>query len=91
MVKANKIQLKKRTETDLVWNAEDGVWRVVRGELARAKRGRRKKQDDSHLFQVVGEKLPKECIEHVKRDFKDRKLPVTGVYIAHIQWEHHGI
>ena len=59
-----------------VW--ADALWRVWRGELRR-----RPGRPNESLFTAVAEKLPFGSIRTVEKMMKDRRLPRTGVYVAH--------
>jgi len=62
-----------------IWT-DHGLWTVHRGEL-KPPRGR--PPCVKNLFQVVGEKLPWECLSTVRADVKRLGMPHTGVYVAH--------
>jgi len=55
-------------------------WKVRSG---RHKRGQGHPGKASHLFKVVGEKLPFEALLNVKNDMRERGLSAQGVYVAH--------
>jgi hypothetical protein len=55
-------------------------WRIVHGKLTAAP-GRPGKVKG--LFSVVGEKLPYESLESVRKDMEKRDLSTVGVYLAH--------
>ena len=67
-----------KTSEGSVW--KDETWRVHCGNLCR-RRGRPGKTKP--LFLAVAEKLPYDCLESVRRDFRERGFPMNGVYIAH--------
>jgi len=61
-----------------IWS--EGSWKVVAGKLVPAP-GRPPKT--SHLFLLVAEKLPFECLAAVRKDMVTRKDHREGVYLAH--------
>lgn len=61
-----------------VW--ADAQWTVGYGRLIPGP-GRPAKQ--SHLFKVVGEKLPIEALDAVRKELHERGLGEEGVYVAH--------
>jgi len=77
MAKQNKRRARK-SKVERVWG--DAQWTVGHGRLIPGP-GRPAKQ--SHLFRVVGEKLPIEALKAVRGDLRDRGLGAEGVYVAH--------
>jgi hypothetical protein len=74
---SNKSSFQKKIE-EKIWG--DDNWTVQRGILKR-KRGR--PSAVRSLFQCVGEKLPYEVLNQVRKDFDEEDIPAKGVYIAH--------
>ena len=68
---------KRMKET--VWQGKKH-WTVRFGELAR---GRGRPSKIRPLFLAVGEKLPFEAIDKVRKHLISNKIPQRGVYIAH--------
>jgi hypothetical protein len=68
----------RKSQVERVWS--DAQWTVERGRLVRAP-GRPRKQ--THLFTVVGEKLPIESLSAVHKELKSSGLGEEGVYVAH--------
>lgn len=69
----------KRTNPAPVFS--DGeLWIVKHGRLVPAP-GR--PENEKHLFRVVGEKLPYDCLAAVRTDMEERGLSTEGVYVAH--------
>ena len=77
MARENK-QPSRKSRTERVWN--DAQWSVGHGRLVAAP-GRPAKQ--TRLFEVVGEKLPIEALDAVRKDLRDRGFREDGVYVAH--------
>lgn len=74
--KAKKPSRKSKVNT--VW--KDSRWTVGHGRLVPGP-GRPAKQ--SHLFKVVGEKLPIESLASISKHMKSEGLARQGVYVAH--------
>jgi hypothetical protein len=55
-------------------------WTIHYGKL---KPGRGRPESIQRLFLVLGEKLPFECLNAVKKELMEKKLPRQGVYVAH--------
>lgn len=65
---------------------QDAQWVIHYGELQEAKlrRGRPPTAASTeHLFRIVGEKLPFDALDDVRRHLKDQGHSTNGVYIAH--------
>jgi len=79
MAKRNVKKKARKRVLNEVWN--DGQhWRVSFGRMVPAP-GRPHKT--MSMFRFVGEKLPFECIDEVRKDLTKRGVPTEGVYIAH--------
>lgn len=68
----------RKSKVKNVWN--DSQWTVGHGRLIPGP-GRPGKQ--SHLFKVIGEKLPIESLEDVNKQMKSAGFGREGVYVAH--------
>jgi hypothetical protein len=68
----------RKSKVATIW--KDSMWTVGLGRLVPGP-GRPAKQ--SHLFRVVGEKLPIESLEVVNKHMKGGGLNREGVYVAH--------
>jgi hypothetical protein len=75
---AKKPSTKKPSNTVDSWS--EGKWKVVFGDLAR---GRGNPGKVSSIFAVVGEKIPKEALDHVEAVITDEDVSKEGVYFAH--------
>jgi len=75
---AKKARAKKTLQTTVYEG--DGLWKVRFGVLKR-RQGNPGKTE--HLFRVVGEKLPFESLEDVRRHLLKEELGINGVYVAH--------
>lgn len=76
--KQQKAAATKKVEGE-VWT--DNVdWAVKHGQL---KRGKGRPGNVQALFRAVGEKLPLEAINSVRKHLKQRGVGVTGIYVAH--------
>ena len=64
--------------TQRVWSGEH--WTVEYGEL---KRGQGRPASIERLFRYVGEKLPFEALEQIRKHFRSDGTPAQGVYVAH--------
>jgi hypothetical protein len=76
--RAKKPSTKKPDSRIRPWS--EGKWKVVFGDLARG-RGNPGRIDS--IFNVVGEKLPKEALNYVERVVADEVGSKEGVYFAH--------
>lgn len=59
---------------------DERIWIVQQGELQR-RQGRPQKTE--HLFRVVGEKLPFDALDHVRKHLRTLNMGMQGVYVAH--------
>lgn len=74
----NKNPFKKTPHSCVYKDGE--LWNVQCGEL---KRTTRKSGKAEHLFRVVGEKLPFEALDKVKKDVIEKGHGTKGIYVAH--------
>lgn len=68
----------RKSKVKRIWT--DRQWTVGHGRLIPGP-GRPRKQ--SHLFKVVGEKLPIEALDEVEKDLKEKGLGEEGIYVAY--------
>lgn len=68
----------RKSKAQSVWS--DAQWTVGHGSLVP---GPGRPAKDSHLFKVVGEKLPIAALSMVRKDLRGRGLGEEGVYVAH--------
>lgn len=77
---ARKAKLAKKGR-EKVYGNQNSAWTVQYGCL---ERGRGNPGKTEHLFKVVGEKLPFECLPTVRKHVKEQlELQPRGVYVAH--------
>jgi hypothetical protein len=69
----------KKSPVEQIWS-DSNQWTVGYGRLVPAP-GRPRKT--THLFRVLGEKLPIEALDDVRDDVRACELGEEGVYIAH--------
>jgi hypothetical protein len=69
----------RKSKSKRVWG--DAQWTVGHGRLIPGP-GRPEKKL-SHLFRVVGEKLPIDALDAVRKDLDKQHLGKEGVYVAH--------
>ena len=68
----------RKSKVERIWG--DTQWTVGHGRLIPGP-GRPAKQ--SHLFIVVGEKLPIDSLKAVEKELRKRDLGLEGIYVAH--------
>ncbi len=78
MKQGNKSKAAK-TVSERIWS-DGSLWTVHYGHL---QRGRGRPTSIEALFRVIGEKLPFECLDKVRRALAEKELPSNGVYVAH--------
>ena len=81
MRKTNRKQNRKPSQKVLgepVWVGSE--WRVVEGKL---KPGRGRPAKVTHLFRIVAEKLPFECLSALRDEIGKTEGTITGVYLCH--------
>ncbi|MBI1273194.1 MAG: hypothetical protein GC131_03800 [Alphaproteobacteria bacterium] len=72
-----KQTLSKKIEAKV---SKNKLWEIHRGEL---KRGKGRPPKTSHLFRVIGEKLPVYFLDTIERDLQRQGHGLDGIYIAH--------
>jgi len=80
--RANKKPSAKKGEGRLCGNAD---WTIVSGKLKRPVGAPQKAQS---LFKAVGEKIPFQFLDDVKKKLEADDISTTGVYIAHDSMGH---
>lgn len=79
MASKNKSRAKKIVHEQVYSDGE--WWTVHHGELKRKSLGR--PHLTQHLFKVVGEKLPYDSLNNVKKHLQKSGYGIQGVYVAH--------
>jgi hypothetical protein len=78
MAKQRRKALSKKVTSKTVWS--DSAWTVRFGQL---QRGRGRPRQSQALFEVVGEKIPFDALDAVRKQMREEELQATGIYVAH--------
>ena len=75
--KSNK-KLSSKRAGEPIWESDD--WAVRPGRLVP---GPGRPNKTSHLFSLIGEKLPYDSLSAVRKKVEEKGKPIRGVYLAH--------